>query len=184
MEIVRLFEGAFQGPYVKEVDGQMQFVASCSDSAVFVKCPPLLCGTRALSRRDSVPVVNTVENSYMYKRHAEERLASKAANFDELYRETLGLLDRSHSDHTKEKERVRNDTLIGAQLRVVGGRASQPRAWPFLVAIYKDGNFHCGGVILDEIWILTAAHCMEEYVYTVTSIMSAQLVTLRDIIWS
>jgi len=58
-----------------------------------------------------------------------------------------------------------NDTIVGSQLRVVGGRASQPRAWPFLVAIYKDGFFHCGGVILSDVYILTAGHCMDGYEY-------------------
>ncbi|XP_063992625.1 serine protease nudel isoform X2 [Diachasmimorpha longicaudata] len=45
--------------------------------------------------------------------------------------------------------------------RIVGGRTSQPQAWPFLVAVYKDGYFHCGAVILDDQWIMTAAHCVD-----------------------
>ena len=44
--------------------------------------------------------------------------------------------------------------------KVVGGRISEPGKWPWLVAILKNGNFHCGGVILDENWIMTAAHCV------------------------
>ena len=46
--------------------------------------------------------------------------------------------------------------------RVVGGVASQPGAWPWVVALYRDGRFHCGGILLDENWILTAAHCVHE----------------------
>lgn len=33
---------------------------------------------------------------------------------------------------------------------------------PYQVAIYKNGNFSCGGSILNQEWILTAAHCVEE----------------------
>lgn len=44
--------------------------------------------------------------------------------------------------------------------RVVGGEFSYPGYWPWLVMINKDGKFHCGGVILDETWIMTAAHCV------------------------
>lgn len=51
----------------------------------------------------------------------------------------------------------------GAAPRVVGGKPAKPGAWPWVVAIYRDGVFHCGGVILDESWILTAAHCVDKY---------------------
>lgn len=27
--------------------------------------------------------------------------------------------------------------------------------FPFIVAIFKDGHFHCGGSIYDEQWIIT-----------------------------
>lgn len=46
--------------------------------------------------------------------------------------------------------------------RVVGGVASNPGAWPWLIALYQDGIFHCGGVILSEQWVLTAAHCVNQ----------------------
>lgn len=46
--------------------------------------------------------------------------------------------------------------------RVVGGVASNPGAWPWLIALYQDGIFHCGGVILSDQWVLTAAHCVNQ----------------------
>lgn len=46
--------------------------------------------------------------------------------------------------------------------RVVGGVASNPGAWPWLIALYQDGIFHCGGVILNDQWVLTAAHCVNQ----------------------
>lgn len=49
-----------------------------------------------------------------------------------------------------------------AESRVVGGKPSQPAAWPWTVAIYRDGMFHCGGVILTQNWIISAAHCFHK----------------------
>lgn len=46
--------------------------------------------------------------------------------------------------------------------RVVGGIPSNPGAWPWLIALYQDGIFHCGGVILSDSWVLTAAHCVSQ----------------------
>lgn len=46
--------------------------------------------------------------------------------------------------------------------KVVGGRESLPGSWPWLVAVYEDGAFHCGGVILNEFWIMSAAHCVDK----------------------
>lgn len=49
-----------------------------------------------------------------------------------------------------------------AQSRVVGGRPSKPAAWPWMAAMYRDGMFHCGGVIITQHWVLSAAHCVHE----------------------
>lgn len=156
IQIVRVPENVFRDPYVKEIDGQIK-LTSCSGTAIFVRCPPLPCGIKTIPYQDSFRTVDAMRNDYVYKRQGKEQHVYK---FNKLYQETLGLLNTKHSAFEK-KEQNENDTLVGAQSRVVGGRASQPKAWPFLVAIYKDGRFHCGGVILSEIHVLTASHCME-----------------------
>lgn len=42
---------------------------------------------------------------------------------------------------------------------VVGGTPSDISQFPFNVVCYFQGSFSCGGSILNEYWILTAAHC-------------------------
>ncbi|XP_037949020.1 serine protease nudel [Teleopsis dalmanni] len=54
--------------------------------------------------------------------------------------------------------------------RIVGGTKSEPLQWPFVVAIYRNGNFLCGGSIYSEYWIISAAHCainFQKYHYEV-----------------
>lgn len=54
------------------------------------------------------------------------------------------------------------DEILG-ESRIVGGEGSQPAAWPWVVTIYKNGIFHCSGVIINELWIISAAHCVDKY---------------------
>lgn len=160
VQIVRVSKNVFQDPYVEEIDGQIK-LASCSGMAIFVKCPQLPCGIKTIPRmvQDSSHIVDTTRrNDYANEKQAKKQHISY--KFNKVYQETLRMLDVKHSA-LEEKEQDQNDTLVGAQSRVVGGRASQPKAWPFLVAIYKNGHFHCGGIIISEIYVLTVSHCME-----------------------
>jgi len=49
--------------------------------------------------------------------------------------------------------------LARASEHITGGTAVSIEQYPFAVALLEDGSFFCGGVILDKISILTAAHC-------------------------
>lgn len=46
--------------------------------------------------------------------------------------------------------------------RFISHSPSKSTAWPWIVTIYRNGVFHCSGVILNEFWIITAAHCTEK----------------------
>ncbi|XP_045211255.2 coagulation factor IX-like isoform X2 [Mercenaria mercenaria] len=45
--------------------------------------------------------------------------------------------------------------------RIVGGRSATPGSWPWQVMLKKDGEVKCGGSILYNNVILTAAHCLK-----------------------
>ncbi|KAJ9579974.1 hypothetical protein L9F63_004357, partial [Diploptera punctata] len=76
--------------------------------------------------------------------------------------ENMTNFENNSESEGEQKEMIEED--VGHSKRVVGGQASQPGAWPWVVALYRDGRFHCGGVLLDENWIVTAAHCVDGFV--------------------
>jgi len=46
--------------------------------------------------------------------------------------------------------------------RIVGGSESLPGSWPWLVGLHGgvDQVFFCGGILINEYWVLSAAHCV------------------------
>ncbi|XP_059083464.1 brachyurin-like [Tigriopus californicus] len=45
--------------------------------------------------------------------------------------------------------------------KIVGGEEAVPHSYPFIVGMFIDDMYFCGGSILNENWILTASHCMD-----------------------
>lgn len=120
-------------------NNDVSLVKTCvKDRASFVECPPLFCGLRM-----------TLSNPY----RPEEVQTSAEEIMNDL--ERVGV---ARNDSTISEE---NESSPGIS-RVVGGKPSQPAAWPWLVSIYKNGIFHCGGVLINELWIVTAAHCVDK----------------------
>lgn len=46
--------------------------------------------------------------------------------------------------------------------RVVGGHEAKPGSWPWMVMLAELGVLVCGGSILNDQFVLTAAHCFED----------------------
>lgn len=44
---------------------------------------------------------------------------------------------------------------------IISGENARPGAWPWHVQIFHYGEHICGGSIISEQWILTAAHCLQ-----------------------
>lgn len=99
------------------------------------------------SIRDEAPQSMDVEGIRSYEREKDSRMNIMKSAFGTT----------SFGENIVNKQRQVRE----GEGRVVGGQASQPGAWPWVVALYRDGDFHCGGVLLDESWVMTAAHCVD-----------------------
>ncbi|XP_064482596.1 prostasin-like [Ornithodoros turicata] len=52
------------------------------------------------------------------------------------------------------RKEVRNE-------RIVGGTQAAPGEFPWQVAVFKRGHFACAASVIDEAWVVTAAHCAD-----------------------
>ncbi|UJR11644.1 hypothetical protein I4U23_015825 [Adineta vaga] len=54
-----------------------------------------------------------------------------------------------------------DNSSMTSHSRIVGGETAQPHSWPWIVSLRAHPMGHaCGGSIINEEWILTAAHCL------------------------
>jgi hypothetical protein len=72
-------------------------------------------------------------------------------------------VDESHDIRIDYSAECGTTNAPDCRARVVGGCVSKVGAWPWMVAIYINKNkgftFSCGGTLIDDCWVLTAAHC-------------------------
>lgn len=45
--------------------------------------------------------------------------------------------------------------------RILGGKEANPHAWPYMASVQVNGTHMCGGVLVTQSWVLSAAHCLD-----------------------
>jgi len=49
----------------------------------------------------------------------------------------------------------------GNKERIVGGEEATPHSFPWMAALFVDDTWFCGGSLISDEWVLTAAHCAQ-----------------------
>ncbi|KAL6468286.1 hypothetical protein MHYP_G00239630 [Metynnis hypsauchen] len=69
--------------------------------------------------------------------------------------DSCGQILIAKSTYSTKPRPILQPWVVGGE---VGRRGESP--WQALI-LNAGGNFHCGGVLIDQSWVLTAAHCLE-----------------------
>lgn len=86
----------------------------------------------------------------------------------------LNVTDKGNEDALRASDALANNKTRSAQglrgcgvnakirSRVLGGTVAEPKEWPWMAALLhaQDRKHFCGGVIITNRHILTAAHCI------------------------
>jgi hypothetical protein len=67
----------------------------------------------------------------------------------------------------EQLRRTRNIGFPASQNRIINGvEVDPPGKYPWMVSLQSsNGNHFCGGVLIDQQWVLTAAHCLQNNPY-------------------
>jgi len=67
----------------------------------------------------------------------------------------------------EQLRRTRNIGFPASQNRIINGvEVDPPGKYPWMVSLQSSyGNHFCGGVLIDQQWVLTAAHCLQNNPY-------------------
>ena len=59
---------------------------------------------------------------------------------------------------------------MNRKIRIVGGVETEEHEYPWQIGLVggSNGNIYCGGSIISSKWILTAAHCVDGLVLSLS----------------
>ncbi|XP_054422709.1 transmembrane protease serine 11D-like, partial [Pteronotus mesoamericanus] len=102
-------------------------------------------------------------NGESMKSRIESVLRQMLNNFGNLEinlpTEIITLTDQDAVNLFTQECGARPDLMTLSEERVIGGTKAEEGDWPWQVSLRLNNVHHCGGILISNIWVLTAAHC-------------------------
>ncbi|XP_054156516.1 uncharacterized protein LOC128954924 isoform X2 [Oppia nitens] len=123
-----------------------------------------ICRANSYSDMDSIKMTSLTnyKSNEFFKLEPfnnNNRISPSLSMWSSLFERSECLSKRTTYVKCKDFECGVRPVTNGIRRRIVGGQSSSQGSWPWQVALYREGEFQCGGVIVADQWLLTAAHC-------------------------
>jgi secreted trypsin-like serine protease len=89
-------------------------------------------------------------------------LASTAAPTTTTGTPFTGSCGKADAQYQPNVQYDANGNIMDPPQSIVGGNEAVPHSWPYQVKLLKYGSFSCGGTLISDRWIVSAAHCFSD----------------------